>query len=238
MRKIAVFVEGQSELVTVRNLLWHKFEFQVNFTCLSLYKKGEFKECPYPFAHPGSQHHYYIYNVGNDNSVINEILAYEGNLWNQGFEKIIGLRDMYSKNYRNISSIIDPDLNTRFIDGHSDTINKRALRPEHIHFRFSIMEMEAWILGMHQIFEKIDAKLTVDHIKSNLGYDLAAVDPESYFFKPASNLGEIYNLVGMKYDKKLGDIESICSKISSQDFNNLYGKAVCQSYNDFLDVLI
>jgi hypothetical protein len=145
---------------------------------------------------------------------------------------------MYSREYKNFSKTIDSTITENFIKGHDSTIKSRALKPDQIHFRFSIMEMEAWVLGMYNFFAEVDPILTPEFIQEKLGYNLLEIDPETHFFKPASDLEKIYNLVGKKYDKKLGDIESIFSKIGKQDFIDLYNKATCKSYNEFCDVLI
>jgi hypothetical protein len=76
-------------------------------------------------------------------------------------------------------------------------------------------------------------RLTNDFIQSNLGFDLANSDPETQFFHPAVTLGKIYDLVGMKYDKKQGHIESIVGQTTRTDFEQLLESDKCQSFKDF-----
>lgn len=238
MKKIAVFVEGQSELIATRHFLIHYFESKIAFTCLSLYKRRLYESCPYQYENPESDFHYYIYNVGNDNSVLEEVLFHEEKLWAQGFEKIVALRDMYSSNYKKESIHVNSAVSEKFVLGHQETIKKNAKKPDQIFFRFSIMEMEAWVLGMYEVFARLDPTLTPEHIHAQLGYNLPEIDPETYFFKPAVNLGDIFKLVGKKYDKKRGDIEAIYNLSGKDDFSRLYGSAVCASYNLFVDALV
>lgn len=238
MRKIAVFVEGQSELITLRQLLMHVFESVISFNCVKLYKRGQFEKCPYTYHNPDAKFQYHIYNVGNDVGVLDEILMNESNLWELGFERIIGLRDMYSSRYKELSGVIDEELNKKFQQGHFETLQKKAQQPEQIFFCFSIMEIEAWFLGLHEIFQDIDPRLTAQFIADNIGHNLALIDPEYTFFKPADIISQIFNLVERRYDKHAGDVELLCSYTSKMRFAELLQKPVCKSFNNFHDALI
>jgi len=238
MRKIAVFVEGQTELIFTRYLLMQHFESEIAFTCFRLYKKGQYQPVSYNYENPNSIFHYRLYLVGNDEGVVEELLMMENKLWNEGFEKIIALRDMYSRFYREFSASISAEINNKFIEKYQKTIQKRASKPNQIHFRFSIMEVEAWFLGMNSLFEKIEPILTTAYIQENLGYNLDEIDPERFFFNPADNVSDIFSLAGRKYNKKIGDSEAICSNISLTDIMGLLDQPKCNSYNEFLNALI
>lgn len=238
MIKIAVFVEGQSELIMLREFLLRQFEWDVDIKCYRLYQKGQFSDTPYPNERPDSKLHYSIYNVGNDVAVLDEILRYEGYLWKQGFDRIIGLRDMYSEAYKSFSNKIDPDINERFLSGHSTTISKNAVKPEKINFHFSIMEVEAWMIAMYSCFELVNAKLTAEAIFSALNIDLKTIDPETSIFHPAKLLHDILQIAGIAYDKKVGDIEKICKHYTKEEYDKLYQNPYCQSFNGFYDSLL
>lgn len=234
MRKIALFVEGQTELVVVREYLLRWFNYSdISIECRTLFTDGKFHTAPYDFPTPTPQYFFQIINVGNDNAVLSRILKREEYMWNEGYEKIIGLRDMYSKDYREVTHTIDDNVNQRFINVHKETITKRAKKPENIAICFAIMETEAWFLGLSHIFEKMDTRLTHRFIQGNTAHDLENHDPEATVFHPATVLNDIYNLIGQKYKKHEGDIEAILNLTERTDFENLLNKDKCQSFNQF-----
>lgn len=150
MIKTAIFVEGQTELVFVREYLLKRFDYQnISLECYTLFTDSDFRPTEYRFPNESATHYFQIMNVGNDNAVLSRLLSREQYLWNVGFQQIIGLRDMYSKQYREEvrNAIIDDTLNQSFIEGSRATIDKRAKMPHKIHFHYAIMEAEAWILG-------------------------------------------------------------------------------------------
>jgi len=99
MKKIAIFVEGQTELITVREFLLREFDYTVKIECRTLFKPGKFNKAPYDYNSSDAEFHFQIVNVGNDTAVLQRILEREKHMWNSGYEKIIGLRDMYSQIY-------------------------------------------------------------------------------------------------------------------------------------------
>ena len=237
MRRFAIFVEGQTELITIRELLLKKFDYIVSIECRTLFKNGELRKAPYDFDNPNAPFHFQIINVGNDNAVLSRILRREKQMWTAGYERIIGLRDMYSQAYRDFSSNIDHKINQRFIDGSNQTIKSKSQCPEKIVMCFAIMEIEAWFLGMYQIFERIDKCLTIEYIKTQTGIDLKNVNPETEFFHPANQIEEIYKIAGLIYDKRKGDIETIANFLTQEDYNNLLNSGKCDSFQQFYRAL-
>jgi hypothetical protein len=168
MKKIALFVEGQTELIVVREYLKRWFNYSdISIECRTLFTDGKFHNTPHDFLTPTPQYFFQIINVGNDNAVLSRILKREEYMWNAGYDKIIGLRDMYSKDYREITHTIDENVSNDFINAHHQTIKNRAKKPENIAMCFAIMETEAWFLGLSHIFEKMDARLTHRFIRKN-----------------------------------------------------------------------
>jgi len=241
MKKIAIFVEGQTELIFIREFILKIFEYQnVNIECRTLFSDSNFLKAEYDFPetpNDDAEYHFQIINVGNDNSVISRILKREKQMWNAGYIKIIGLRDMYSKAYREITRNIDENVINEFILTHQNTINQKTDNPNNISFCFAVMETEAWFLGFNR-FEQIDIRLTNQYIMENLGFDLNSIDPEISFFHPAYIISQIYQLVGKDYDKHKGDIEAIAKKIMKNDYDDLYLKEKCKSFKEFYNILL
>jgi hypothetical protein len=186
MKKIAIFVEGQTELIFVREYLLKAYNYQdISIECYNLFTEDKLHDTEYPFQVPDATLFFQLINVGNDNAVLSRILQREQHLWNADFYRIIGLRDMYSKQYRELTTIqgqIDKQLNNEIKEITALTITQKAKQAQNISFCFAIMETESWILGFHDCFEKINPRLTTSYIKEKLGFDLAVLDPEASFF--------------------------------------------------------
>lgn len=214
-KKIAVFVEGQGELIFFRNMIFHLLgDIAFSFQCLKLHS-GQTQEVPYTYSNPDAKVHFMIINVENDTKVLSVIKEREKGLLQKGYSKIIGLRDMYSEAYRKRSDRISETVNNQFIKSSELAIQSMS-EPEKVSLHFSIMEIEAWWLSMYSIFEKKDSRLTVDYINENLGFKLDEIDPERHFFHPAVILNEILVLIGGSYKKKFSDVESITNSIDAE----------------------
>lgn len=239
-RKIAVFVEGQTELVFVREFLAKWFSYDTNligFDCYNLLR-SEFCDTSYTFGSLGSENYYMIVNVGNDCSVLSKIRDRIQQLDNLGYQVVIGLRDMYSAQY-----IID--AKGRKIDNTITRLHIEAVREqiehmpkgEMVKFHFAIMEVEAWLLGMCQFLQGINPRLTPEYILQQTNIDLFK-DPETTLFHPAAELERIYGLAGRTYDKHEADIASVMANLQLEDFIFLIKSEKCNTFKTFTDSLL
>lgn len=236
--KVAIFVEGQGEQIFLRHILFCLYDnSQLSFECVKL-RSGINEPVPYPFGdRERSKVHFLLVNTENDQKVLQVITNQEKRLIQQGYSKIIGLRDMYSEQYRKFSPReINDEITQKFISTHRDLIDKMS-DPEKISFHFSIMEIEAWWLSMFTVFEKIDQSLTLDFIDQQFGFKLNEIDPEKYFFHPAQKLKQILESVGNQYDKKRGDVESIVSYITPEDIEAGISNQRCDALRVFYEEL-
>lgn len=235
MIKTVVFVEGQTELIFVRELLLKVFQYQdIKLDCYELFSKTE-RKTDFPFSDPNASYYFQIVNVGNDNSVLSRMLAREGRLKESGFKRIIGLRDMYSERYRKNCSkpqTIDKDLNNRFLDEH-----RKQIKSDDMFISFAIMEIEAWLLAFRNSLERMNPKLTRYFIQEQLNIDLEETDPEETFFQPTKILDSIFRLVGMEYKKEKGEINSIVGYIERDDYFQLMEGGKCNSFKEFYNYL-
>ena len=97
VRKVALFVEGATEQIFVRDFLakWYDWDGQkVGFNCYALHSDNEY-DAPHPYGSTDSENYFQIFNVGNDNSVLSKMLDRSERLSNVGYTLIIGLRDMF-----------------------------------------------------------------------------------------------------------------------------------------------
>ncbi|MBQ7420976.1 MAG: hypothetical protein IJV27_02340 [Prevotella sp.] len=236
-RRVAVFVEGLTELVFVRELLqcWYQYDSnEVGFECFNLcadnllyspYKLGSATE---------SRAYFQIINVGNDNSVKSAMCARREGLSKAGYT-IIGLRDLYSTLYIKAAGRreIVPDVSRRLMEAEREGLE--AL--DGVQLFYAVMEVEAWLLGMHSFLLKLDAKLTPEYIAENVGINLED-DVETTIFHPAKKLGEIYKQAGKEYGKHLTDISSISSKLAKEDYIRLAASGHCASFKAFLEAIV
>ena len=216
VNKYVICVEGQGEMIFIRRLLEELFGFSdISYECVEL-RGGDLNNVPHEHKPPNAKMFYLIINIGNDEKVLGFIKDSKEGLFKRGYRCIVGLRDMYSRAYRDLSGTIDEAVNQEFISAHNNTIAQLP-NAGNISIFFAIMELESWILGMHDMLAKFDPQLTTKYIKQQLNIDLSTLNPEKTFFHPSIVLSKVLNLVGMNYTKSKGDMESIFSKYDSTD---------------------
>ncbi len=239
MKRIAVFAEGQTELIFIRDFLLKVLDpSKISFECLELIAHQD-SPVPYKYSSPSAEIHFLILNVRGDEGVLSSIKERERKLIQEnGYERIIGLRDMYSEEYTKLSpGKIDDYVSNAITQRHNQIIEEMA-HPERIKLYFAIMEIEAWFLGMYYLFQKIDSALTVDYIEKKLGINLVIIDPQKEFYRPEDQVNSILQLCGREYKKKWAEIESICSHIDSLDYDAARENARCVCFDDFYQEIV
>ena len=206
---------------------------KISFKCYDLLGQ-EFIKAPYSYSSLSPEIHFLVVNVSNDEKVLSSIKEREKDLIEKsGYEKIIGLRDMYGREYKKHSpGVMNKQVSNMIINGNNQTI-KGMTHYNRIKLCFAVMEIEAWFLGMYDLFQKIDPLLTVEYIKQNLGIDLKRIDPQKEFYHPYDQVKSISGLCGREYGKKAGEVESICSKMDSSSFDKAVENNRCMSFADF-----
>lgn len=234
MKRIAIFAEGQTELIFIRDFLLRVLDpSNLSFECYVLLAHKH-SPIPYKYSSPSADIHFMIIDVHGDGGVLSSIKEREKNLIEKrGYDRIIGLRDMYSEYYIKLSpNVINEAVSNQIIENHNLTIEKMTYS-DRIKLYFAIMEVEAWFLGMYNLFSKIDQMLTLACIKENLNIDLQTIDPQRKFYKPSELVHSILELCGRAYSKKEDEIESICSPMTTEDFDNAKENGRCKCFADF-----
>lgn len=228
MKKIVVFTEGRGELIFIRHLLIQIVGYEhLSFQCFDLIS-DTYRKVSYTLDNPNALIYFEIINVGTDTRVLSSITKYHNRYIELGYD-IIGLRDMYSEEYKKKSGVINQDVSSYFQDLVKDYLNKLN-NPERIHFFFAVMELEAWFLGLYKILERVNPLLNVENIRVQLGFDLEAVDPETNFFHPAIKFAQVLNLANINYDKHTGEVESFVSRILLNDIHDFVSADCCNSF--------
>jgi len=233
MKKIAIFTEGQTEQIFLRYFLAIVFGWdKISWECWRLYRK-EAVHVPWNYESKHPEVYFLIINACGDGEVLSAIKEREKGLIKAGFEQIIGLRDMYSDKYViRTSSTIDNAVTEEFINGAKETIRMMS-KPDKIKIYFAIMEIEAWFLGMYNLFERLDSSLQIAFIKERLGFDLSIINPQNKFLKPFDIVKNVLQLVGRQYNKSESDVEGICKIMDKDDFDNAFENGRCNSFKIF-----
>jgi hypothetical protein len=239
LKKIAIFAEGQTEQIFVREFLLRVLDpAKLSFECLEL-KAHRFSVVPYKYANPHAEIHFMIIDVHGDEGVLSSVREREKDLIEKsGYERIIAMRDMYTEAYiKRSPGRIDDSVTEDFIRSHNAIIQNMTY-PSQIRLHFAIMEVEAWFLGMYNLFSKVDPILTVEYIREKLNIDLTITDPQKEYYRPSQQVSMICELCGRSYSKRKDEVESICSNMESADFENARENGKCRCFTDFYGEIV
>ncbi len=204
MRRIAIFVEGQTERIFIEKFLimylgYHKIKVK---SWKELGVRG--RECKAREPNLHADYYFLIYDVGGDakvNSALKE--RAETMIHKHGYDYLLGLRDVYDEYSRSEIPAAIQGFNALF----QHCSFRRKLR-----LIFAIMEIEAWFLADYNVFERIHASLTPEFIKEHLGLDLVNDDPQNYDH-PAAVMNSIYKLVCQAYKKREKQAYQVAHKL-------------------------
>lgn len=236
--KRAIYVEGVTEAGFVYRLIrehyndnWSLFRVE----CLNLAPKDAADDL-YNYGADDAPDYYLIYDSCSDTAVSSDIKNRIDNHLKAGFDKVIGLRDVYSENYKELyQQKFDRHTIDIFIkdmrDALSQYTNEKTTR-----LCFAIMEIEAWFLAIGDVFHRIDSRLDYDWLCNNVNIDLSK-DPETDYYHPYSKLEDIYSSISKPYGKHWERIKEIIFKLKQSDFDYLYNSGKCNSFKEFYDVV-
>ncbi|MCU7944866.1 MAG: hypothetical protein KZQ87_19540 [Candidatus Thiodiazotropha sp. (ex Cardiolucina cf. quadrata)] len=204
MKKIAIFVEGQTEVVFTQNLLNEiignhnlQIESVSNNIHLNLSRISE--------PNNNIEHFVLLVDCGGDITVKQKIKDNEQILSKSGYSRIIGLRDLYPLTIDNL-----PRLEEGLRTGIGNYLPSNII--------IAVMEIECWFIQVRNHFLNIDATLTPEYIETNTGFNPQSHDA-TLIQQPSLLLNAIYNLVGLEYKKKLYQSRTVCDFI---DYEELY----------------
>ena len=195
MNRLAVFVEGHTEVVFVEKLIE-----EIAGTNNVLIEHREirgggkarrtFAQMKAAQADTGQEYYVLIVDCGGDGLVKSRILEEHQSLTNKGYLRIIGLRDVRG-------DFTHADIPR--LEANLPKYVKTSLIP--VDFILAIMEIEAWFLAEVTHFPKIHPAITVPAIKAALKFDLENDDLEKRL-APADDLNDCYAIGGRAYVKQ------------------------------------
>ncbi|NDW09860.1 DUF4276 family protein [Dysgonomonas sp. 520] len=212
MKKIAIFVEGQTEQIFVTSLVEEALG-RDNVSIILKRSRGGSSVPRYEIAKKKNiplnpKYTALIYDCGADNRVKSEVMENVGSLANSGYSYIIGMRDLYPLPTEDLQRL---EHGLKFIP------KKFHKYHEEIDFIVVVQEIETWFLAESNHLQKVDKRLTSHFIKRHLGFDPYHENAMKRKH-PSQDLDRIYRLVGRNYSKKYWQVQKLVHKL---DFNNL-----------------
>ncbi|MDR0613125.1 MAG: hypothetical protein LBG45_06560 [Dysgonamonadaceae bacterium] len=204
MKKVAVFVEGQTEQIFVQKLI--EQVISPNKATVTTYQlRGgarHTKNLIFLKTQPATQqtdYYFGIYDCGNDSKVKEDIIEHSQSMKQNGFSLIIGLRDVYPDNDK-VASL------RKYLN-----FGIPADVPTHI--VLAVNEVEAWFLAEENHYSKIDTRLTLAMVNKIAGIDVSKDSTETVVH-PTEKLQLIY-----RYSKSKNKVSRI---VDALDYANLY----------------
>ncbi|MFN3253833.1 hypothetical protein [Roseibium album] len=212
MTKIAIFTEGQTELLFTCEVIKQLAESSRIFI-RSHRKNGRGdKLIKIDLGSEGDEHdhkfYFQILDCGSDEQVLPTIVDEYETLVSADFSHIIGLRDLHPHAREDLHKL------QASIKKFSP---KGCIEPLIV---ISVMEVEAWFIAENCHFPKIDETLTVRSIKEQKSIDVE-LNSET-FDSPSVTLDEIYQLVGKSYGKAKAEV---LETVGALDVREYFGSA-------------
>lgn len=236
--KVAIYVEGITEASFIYQLIGEHYQWdwsKVRIECLNLDPVDAADDLR-NIGLDTSPDYYLIYDSCSDTAVASDIRNKFRSHKEEGFDKVVGLRDIYGESY---IELYGRQLNPQNVAEFIKDIQEPFLELDNsgiIRVRFAVMEIEAWMLALSGVFKKIDQRLDAEGLLSLAGIDINN-DPQTTYFHPFSQLEDIFRSIGKNYNKHWREIKTFVFKIKQADFDSLYYSVQCQSFRDFHDAV-
>lgn len=208
-KKLAIFVEGQTEQIFLEKLLEAiagKKNIDVQSLVYSHTPLAKLELTKKRILGGNVKYFVLLMNCQNDEKVKSVILEQRQSLAQAGYSLILGLRDLYPK------TIADLATTKRNIAYGLPT----AGVPTYI--VLAVAEVEAWFLQDYSHYAKIDARLDHTTFKNKFGFD-PVVDSAEQIAWPSNLLHKIYQSAGKAYKKNRNHVERT---VGTLDYGEMY----------------
>ena len=237
--KYAVYVEGQSELLFVADVLQKYSNYdhsQCGFLCINLCADNYERLNSPRQGDTNSANYYLIVNVNNDNRVVSKLKKDIPSLIEQGYNVIIGLKDVFGEAYEKMMNGKTEIDRAKIELLHS--IQTKALdnKDGDCRLHFAIMEYEAWMLALIEGYVSNKGLNYTDVCqKLNINVDQ---DPETTVYHPYNKVRQIYQACGSDYHKHGRESHSFLSTLDLEGYEKLRHSEKCISFRKFIDSLL
>ncbi|MFT3776040.1 MAG: hypothetical protein QM820_62645 [Minicystis sp.] len=209
--KLAVFVEGQTEQIFVERLITELASARhVGFARLKATGGGanprQFIALGAVCTQPAARFYVQIVDSATDGRVVSDIHDNQAGLAREGFEMVLGIRDVYPT----------PRADIPLMRAAMARVLAGSALP--IDVVLAVMEVEAWFLGEHHHLAKMGRGIAVADVIRALGFDPSTGDMESRA-QPAADLHAVYQLAGRAYHKTRVHAQTT---VDALDYEHLY----------------
>lgn len=233
MKKMAVFVEGQTEQIFVEKLIEEvagkkHLSIETRQARGGTGHKRTMKLIAVRASASDQRFFASIVNSGSDNRVKSDIVEQYEKLTEAGFRFIVGIRDVFPEfSYAEV-----PRLRTGLL-------YRVKTSPVQVVFVLGVMEVETWFITEYSHFPRMHKGLTIELIRTSLGFD-PSVDDVQLRNHPSADLDAAYRLVGERYSKNRS---SVRRTVNILDYERLYlelpsrnpdFQSLIETINDFL----
>lgn len=210
MNKLAIFVEGQTEQIFAEKLVTEiagaaNVHIEKRKTRGSAKRERTMTLVEARAFDPDAEYFVQIVDCGRDEEVKSDIVERYDRLVEAGFQGIIGIRDVWPHKR---------DVIPQLRKGFRYRLKTDPISPV---FVLAIMETEAWFLAEHTHFAHIHPALTVDRIKTELGFDPSTDDMQLRDY-PSNDLDRIYFIETLVYDKSKTNVQRT---VNALDFDSV-----------------
>lgn len=229
MRKVAVYVEGMTELVFVYHTILAHYQsdwtsFHLDYLNTSPSNRIDLER---PYGDKNADNQFLIYNCGSDESVIPMMIERFHSHIQQGFSAVVGLRDIHGSRYFDIYKAGHEKVEWTKVKAMMHDLETTVASADPsgtMTIRFSIMEIEAWLLAMPDLLAEVYSDFSRDRVDS--------VNPEVAFIHPFKVLSEMTT-----YEKHFNIVESVLSHITNAHLTTLLNSGKCASFARFYKCL-
>lgn len=233
-KKLAVFVEGQTEQLFVQRLL-REIAGQNNIAIdpIQFIGSGPARVRRVRGKTPADIPFYAqvcdCHGGGELTTVVSDIRDHYQGLVNEGYSLIMGLRDVY------------PVPNSRMQKLREGIMSFLPRGPVPVHMVLAVREIEAWFIVEDRHYVQLHPELTPRKILKNMHLDVCTVRAET-IYHPAETLNKIYRLKSFGYHKSRSDIQRT---IDALDYDYLINEVpkraqslgeLCRSLKRFFEV--
>ncbi|ETX06830.1 MAG: hypothetical protein ETSY2_14775 [Candidatus Entotheonella gemina] len=218
MRKLAIFMEGQTELIFVKKLVYVLGDNANVAIQEERVRGGRRGRTPRVVEMIGTNepegHEFFVLLIdcGQDERVKSDILDRYHGLVAVNYEQILAVRDVYPHSHGDVEAIRE---------GFTFRLPNDPIQPFLI---LAIMEIEAWFLAEYSHFLRIHPDLTAKRIKHEFGFDVVNDDMQLRNH-PSKDLEDIYFLETLFYHKTREHVEQT---VNSLDFSEIRDRLATQ----------
>lgn len=212
MKRIAFFVEGQTEQIFINKLI-REILGEDKVSIISKQSIGGTNVPKQELIRKASisrksEYYVLINDCGADNRVKSEILENLKNLTDAGYTAIIGIRDLYP--------LPEEDL-SRLEKGLNFLPYNRIEDKKIFDIIVIVQEIETWFLAETHHFQKVDKRLNATFINKCLGFNPYAINAMERRH-PSKDLNDIYQLVGKSYTKRYWQVQRLVNRLDYSNF--------------------